>query len=111
MALRDILAAEGFPTRKEANALERLAGWTAGVFDQSDYQARITGPVLAACTEALRNLEQMAAENQKHLKIYQMAGMEYNQETRAALESQAFIRKYGGAIQDLQETFRKLGAR
>ena len=107
MALRDILASEGLSLPKEKNALERLAGWTAGVFDEKDFKYILKDPLLTACSDALKSVNLMLQENAKYLKAYQMAGMEYREETQAALESQVILRKYGGAIEDLQEILRK----
>lgn len=85
----------------------RFAGWTAGVFDETDYQV-FKKPLLEACDSALTAMSQMARTNQGWLKIYRVGGIEYREEMQAALETEITLRKYGGVIQDLQEAFRKM---
>jgi len=107
--LSSILTEEGL--LQDKNPLVRLAGWTAGVFDEKECRTRIASPLLTACQDALDTLGEMNQENLKYLKTYQMAGMEYREEAQAALASQAVLRKYGEALRDLQRYIIKMAPR
>ena len=64
----------------------KTAGWTKGVYDQSEV-ADVLRPVMTAAANANRMLSQMREENQKMLRTYSMAGMEYREEQQAARET------------------------